>query len=83
MHATGAGISLIAAARASPRLICATAPTTSGGLDGLENQLFANASDIQFGDLHVLHNIGHGSSEEMGKKVLHVPLLQASSWRSR
>lgn len=49
-----------------------TAPTTSGGLDGLENQLFANASDIQFGDLHVLHNIGHGSSGVV-QKVLHVP----------
>ena len=49
-----------------------TAPTTSGGLDGVEQQLFGTSSDIQFGDLHVLHNIGHGSSGVV-QKVLHVP----------
>lgn len=49
-----------------------TAPTTSGSLEPLEQQLFGATSDIQFGDLHVLHNIGHGSSGVV-QKVLHVP----------
>jgi len=38
----------------------------------VEQQLFGASSDIQFGDLHVLHNIGHGSSGVV-QKVLHVP----------
>ena len=49
-----------------------TAPTTSGSLEHIDHQLFGACSDIQFGDLHVLHNIGHGSSGIV-QKVLHVP----------
>ena len=49
---------------------CLTGTTTTSGLEPLEQ--LGSTSEIQYSDLQVLHNIGHGSSGVV-QKVLHVP----------